>query len=357
MRYRTLLLVVLAVAHSFTGHASPKPLVGIYYFDGWADRTAANFHVKTMPADYPQREPLSGWYDDTPEAMHRQVLDARSAGTDFFLFDWYDVARCGDKDTTDKTLNTALALFKSDRKKRGMKYALLYVNEGPFSVPQSNWDVACRKWVKEDFTNPNYQRIDNRPLFVVYNDREMEKTWGGPPSAAIALARLRQTARDAGLPGLYLMVCATPGPTNGWNDLGHLAQAGYDAFTGYNYAGLAGTRKGSNPYERLVKGNVEIWDAFAADGRRPYVPVVTDGWDSRPWGETEFWYERSPAEFESFVELALKWWRDHPKMHVTGERPFILIEAWNELGEGSYIMPTRGDGDAYLKALSRALRH
>src|ERR1017187_5946194 len=345
MRYQTLLLAVFTAAHSFTSQAAPKPLVGVYYFDGWADRTAGNFDIKMMPTNYAQREPLSGWYDDSAELVHRQVVDARFAGIDFFLFDWYDADRA--MNTTDKTLNAALALFKEDRKKLGMKYALLYVNDGSFSVPQSNWDVTCRKWVKEYLTDPNYQRIDNRPLFVVYNARAMESMGGGPKSAAAALAHLRQTAKNAGLPDLFLMTCATPGPTNGWNDLGSLAQEGYDAFTGYNYFGIAGTQKGSNPYAKLIRGHEEIWDAFASDGRRPYVPVVTDGWDSRPWAETDFWYERTPVEFEDFVDLALKWWRVHPKMHVTEDRPFILIEAWNELGEGSYIMPTKGDGDAY----------
>jgi hypothetical protein len=355
MRYRALRLAVVVASLGWTCPVSPKPLVGVYYFDGWADRTPANFHIKTMPADYPQREPLSGWYDDTAQAVHQQVVDARSAGIDFFLFDWYDAERAENR--TDKTLNGALALFKADRNKRGMKYALLYVNDGSFSVPRTNWDITCRKWVREHLSDPNYQRINNRPLFVVYNAREMERMWGGTQGAAAALGHLRQTAKDAGLPGLWLMACATPGPSNGCNDLASLAQTGYDAFTGYNYVGIAGTRKGSNPDATLVKGNVEIWDAFAADGRRPYVPVVTDGWDSRPWAETDFWYERTPSQFEAFVGLALQWWRDHPKMQVTGKRPFILIEAWNELGEGSYIVPTKGDGDAYLKALSRGLNH
>ena len=237
-----------------------------------------------------------------------------------------------------------------------MKYALLYVNDGSFNVPQTNWDIACRKWVRDYLTDPNYLRIDNRPLFVVYNPREMERMWGGPPSAALALAHLRQTAKDAGLPELYLMVCATPGPRTAgttWDALFRQAMMPSRATT--TPAWLAPRR--DRTLQKLVKGSVEIWDAFAADGRRPYVPVVTDGWDSRPWAETAFWYERTPAQFEDFIEVALKWWRDHPKMHVTGRRPFILIEAWNELGEGSYIMPTKGDGDAYLKALGRALKH
>jgi hypothetical protein len=353
MLCRTLPLAVSVLIGSLTAWGAPKPLVGVYYFDGWADRTAANFHVKTMPADYPQREPFTGWYDDSAEVVHKQVAAASSAGISFFLFDWYDTNRAGNP--TDKTLNSALALFKADQDKAGMKYALLYVNDGSFSVPQTNWDAMCRAWVKDYLTDTNYQRIDNRPLFVVYSSGDLEKTWGGTNGAASALGQLRKIAKDAGLPDLFLMACATPGPTNGWSNVGNLVQEGYDAFTGYNYTGIAGTHKGSNPYETLVKGNVEIWDAFAADGRRPYVPVVTDGWDSRPWSETDFWYERTPAQFEDFVALCLKWWRDHPKMHVNESRPFILIEAWNEIGEGSYIVPTKGDGDAYLKALSRAL--
>jgi hypothetical protein len=215
----------------------------------------------------------------------------------------------------------------------------------------------CHRWVKTYLADPNYQRLDRRPLFVVYNPREMENLWGGTQAVAAALLHLREMARDAGLPGIFLMTCATPGPTNGWNDLNGLVQEGYDAFTGYNYIGIAGTKPGSNPYSRLVQGNVEIWDDFAADGRRPYVPVITDGWDSRPWGETPFWYERTPGQFEEFVRLGLRWWREHPRMHVTENHPFLLIEAWNELGEGSYIQPTEGDGDAYCQALRRALNH
>jgi hypothetical protein len=83
MRYRTLILAVFIAVHSFTSQAAPKPLVGVYYFDGWADRTAGNFHIKTMPTNYAKREPLSGWYDDRAELVHQQVVDARSAGIDF----------------------------------------------------------------------------------------------------------------------------------------------------------------------------------------------------------------------------------------------------------------------------------
>jgi hypothetical protein len=35
--------------------------------------------------------------------------------------------------------------------------------------------------------------------------------------------------------------------------------------------------------------------------------------------------------------------------------PIVLIEAWNELSEGSYLVPTVGDGKAYGTALADVL--
>jgi len=33
----------------------------------------------------------------------------------------------------------------------------------------------------------------------------------------------------------------------------------------------------------------------------------------------------------------------------------VLIEAWNEFGEGSYVIPTVGDGTSYGDALAATL--
>ena len=50
---------------------------------------------------------------------------------------------------------------------------------------------------------------------------------------------------------------------------------------------------------------------------------------------------------------AITWAADHPDQRVDA-RPLALAIAWNELGEGQYLIPTRGDGYAYLRALAHA---
>jgi hypothetical protein len=47
---------------------------------------------------------------------------------------------------------------------------------------------------------------------------------------------------------------------------------------------------------------------------------------------------------------AMAWMDKHPEQ-TTAER-IVLIYAWNELGEGGYMVPTKGDPEGdYLKAL------
>jgi hypothetical protein len=35
--------------------------------------------------------------------------------------------------------------------------------------------------------------------------------------------------------------------------------------------------------------------------------------------------------------------------------PVVLLEAWNELGEGAYVLPTDKDGYSYDQAIARAV--
>ncbi len=350
--------ILFLISPLITRAASPymqiqTPRVGIYYFDGWADPTTANFHMHGLVGSFASREPLNGWYDNSAKSVHQHVAWARRAHINFFVFDWYDTSRDGN--ASDKTLNSALHLFVHDRQKLGMKFALLYVNNGPFSIPKAKWQAQCNAWVKKYFTNKNYERINGKPLLVVFSAGDMEKTWQGGQGVKQAWDTLQQTALQAGLPGVYVACCALPGPQFGWTDIGQLATEGYSSFTGYNYPGMSGTVKGSNPYSIIAKGSIDIFNSFADRSKLPYIPVVMTGWDPRPWNETDFWYRRSPAQVARLITSTLNWWLTTPRVRPISNRPLILLEAWNELGEGSYIVPTRGEAYSYLNATGKAL--
>ena len=76
--------------------ASPAPAasqtrarLGAYYFDGWSG-PLTNFHFQGLPlGPYQDRQPVSGWQDNTDCAMEQQLAWAHNFGIDFFVFDWY----------------------------------------------------------------------------------------------------------------------------------------------------------------------------------------------------------------------------------------------------------------------------
>ncbi len=339
----------------------PVARIGAYYFDGWANRCGFHFKGLLSPA-FAGREPLSGWHDGTAAAVRAQLSWARRDGISFFIFDWYYHGRAAG---ADNNVNAALRAYRSLPRHDHVGFALLYVDSGPFTVPPARWRSIVNRWITHDFVRPQYARVDGKPLLVVYSVGQFVDAFGSPAGATRALGELQAAARAHGLPGVFVAggTSLTTAYPLGVDFPRDTAAAGpWNAVTQYNYPGagtlrVAGPHAGPNPYAQLVAAGEGQWNGFAATSPVPYIPVVMDGWDSRPWGETPYWYTRSPATFAGFVRAAIGWVRANPKMRLAParSRPLVFVEAWNELGEGSYLVPTVGDGNRYGRALASAL--
>ena len=82
-----------------------------------------------------------------------------------------------------------------------------------------------------------------------------------------------------------------------------------------------------------------------------------DGWDPRPWSEGNVWFDRKPTDVSAFVNDAIAWTGANSQLRPepSPTPPLILVEAWNELGEGSYLIPTANDGTTYGDSLASTL--
>jgi hypothetical protein len=263
----------------------------------------------------------------------------------------------------DPGLDHALANYLGLRFHDGVGFALTYVNTDQppddFVIPRTAWAATIERWIGY-FRRPGYVRVQGRPLLVVHDAAGFTRQLGGPARAAAVLARLRAAARRQGLPGVFVVggIGAAPHPEAG--ALAGLVGEGYDALTQYGYPSVVGRAPAPAPYYRLVGAEVASWQRIAAASPVPFLPAVMAGWDPRPWGEKVAgappWFRRSPGTFERFVQAAVRYSAEHPAMRLPGtSRPVILITAWNELGEGDYIVPTRGACHSYGDALARAL--
>jgi hypothetical protein len=322
----------------------PRPLatgayqVGAYYFPGWPTR--AKWQVLDR---FPERMPLLGYYrEGDPTVMDWQITWAVEHGISFFVFDWY-------WDRGARQLEHALHDgYLRARFRPYMKFCLLWANHNPpGSSSEADLGALVDHWIARYFREPDYLALDGRPVVIVFTPTRLRRDLGSE-GVARSIREMRRRVTAAGFPGLFLLGAATDDP----DALAALVREGYDASTGYNYprAGMSDPGARTAPYADAVDGYERTWYSIAARGV-PHVPVTEPGWDSRPWdGDAKALVRtgRTPARFREMLARARAFTDRHP---VAGARKLVLVEAWNEYGEGAVIEPHRQWGFAYLEAV------
>jgi hypothetical protein len=210
-----------------------------------------------------------------------------------------------------------------------------------------------RTWIGY-FQQPDYVRVNGKPLFIVFSPEIMRQIFGGSAGVHQALDYLRTQARAAGLPGVTVAIATTVAPNANPIRIQELDSEGYDATTGYSYHSLGGEQyRTPVPYDRLVAENTAEWDRVASRIPLPYIPVITSGFDLRysiREQQTAIIYEgRTPQKFACYAVLARHWIDTHPQQ-TTAEH-IVMVYAWTEMGEGGAIIPSRQDGYDYVEAL------
>lgn len=324
-------------------------LIGSWYFAGWWSNPPSHYnHAKAdWRSSYPDREPLIGWFDDNQKAMDEEIRQAHSGGLDFFAFDWYTDRDSIEYPGSRENINNGLKFFLTSSNKSLMKFALLYVNtdgQTQFEViTESEWSQVTDKWVSY-FKDPQYLKIDNKPVLIVISAGGMHSQWGGKEGVLKALSKLRSKAKVAGFPGVYVGGSLNDLGKNGENPKKY-AEEGYDFFIG-GYASHGDIGLDSQPYNFLFSWAPNFWNQFTSNSPLPFVPTVSVGWDRRPvvYKPEGYLTDKSPEKFGQLLKLA----KDFNDSH---NQKMVMIYAWNEIGEGGILMPTKADGYSYLNQI------
>lgn len=222
---------------------------------------------------------------------------------------------------------------------------------------ENEWEAHyqyCRKY----FSDERYIKIDNKPVFFIFKDWEFIKI-----DKFIAL--WNELAKKDGYAGIYFV--KTLGAR------GHSKLEPFDAVFERNpFFEMA---KGENIVERsmrVVLSRVkEYWNKYNIEKQlawtRSYPKVckkisemkpskgkntilgVFTGWDNTPRKQYNgsVFLEESAEEFEKCLLNQIK------KAEKYG-CPQIVINAWNEWAEGSYLEPDSENGYAFLEAVRNA---
>ena len=330
--------------------------LGAYYFDGWSG-PLTNSHFNGLPlGPFQDRQPLSGWQDNSDCPVEQQLATAHNFGIDFFVFDWYFNTAVNDP---GEDLNSALKITHNLSDRHGMQYAILYVDSPPFVAQPADWAATVNEWVGY-MVDPAYVKVNGKPLLMVIDMEQMRQAFGSSSGVTGALGQLRTAAMAQGLSGVYVVGGFFAGhdhntQSGNFPDLSTAVADGYDAVSFYNYS--FGTVSGGQPFSVLSEAGQWIWSQAAAKSPLPFIPAAMDGWDPRPWAEGNVFFSRSPQEVAAFVSDEIAWANSNPQLRPepSPTPPIVLVEAWNEFGEGSHLIPTVGEGTSYGDALAALL--
>ncbi|MDR2626799.1 MAG: glycoside hydrolase family 99-like domain-containing protein [Dysgonamonadaceae bacterium] len=267
--------------------------------------------------------------------MERQIDLAADNGVDFFLFCWYWRDNKGPiniEAIENDHHHKSMELYLTAKNKKRLKYSLLIANHsGSEILGNENWESAVKYWSKF-FRDPQYIKVDGKPLLVIF----------GTGDNAIndeQIAKMQEAARKEGFKdGLAIAGCGESAKRKAFTFSTH-----YNLTSGY----ADGSEE--HKFQELIDRAKPRWTGTE---EQPYIPVLNSGWDKRPWegpdglNQKEGWYypDSSPELFKSFLKDAIRWMDENPKK--TTKARLVLIYAWNELGEGGYLVPTKGDPDA-----------
>ncbi len=305
---------------------------------------------------YPDRQPLLGWYDEgDPEVTDWEVTWALDHGISFFLVCWYRQPGNFGQRRVEPALGHWLhdGLFRS-RYGTDMQFAILWENgHARFAGQADRGDLLANLlpfWIETYFRRPNYLVLDGKPVLAVYNVAKFVRELGGEAAAVDVIARMRDACVAAGFRGLSIIGQYCWGPLPKLREQAEQVQRiGMDCSWSYHwptFTGAFGEELQPKAAEAMA-AQLKLWQALP----QPNILTLSMGWDSRPWGSSfsRAQWQLTPAEFEALCRQAKQVLEARPADALAGR--LVLLDNWNEFGEGHYILPTRQHRFGYLDAV------
>ncbi|MCK3683707.1 glycoside hydrolase family 99-like domain-containing protein [Maribellus sp. YY47] len=317
---------------------------------------------------YQPRQPLWGYeLDNDPRVMEKWIDAATSHGVNIFVFDWYWF---DGGPFLESALNDGFLKAKNNS---DMQFYIMWANHDvkrnywnvhkfkddtsllwDGAVDWDNFKIIVDRVIKQYFNQPNYFKIDGKPVFSIFSIGNLLEGFGGSvEEARKALDYFREEVKKAGFPGLHIQ----------WNQGGgsimskeaadqfseNVTKMGFNSVAMYNMGGM------KEDYLAYGANSVKIRTQMDSILNVPLFPCVSIGWDDTPRFPAKgindvVHYHNTPESFAALLSKAKKYADSHP------EQPrLITINAWNEWVEGSYLLPDMLNGYGYLNAVKKVM--
>jgi hypothetical protein len=327
----------------------PRPaptqlLVGAHHCPLWeADKPA----MWTQVRKHMERVPALGFYaQDNPEVADWETAWAVEHGISFFIYCWYRTSQGGPVETM---FSSAIheGLFTS-RYAKHLKFTIMWENQnrGRAGVADEA-DLLGNLlpfWLENYFKHPSYLKLDNRPVLFIYRPEFLVQDLGSVEHVVKAFGKMREACRAAGYDGLYLLGeyrSLDPQHLTLMKDLG----------LDYTFAYCWHVPKFNPTPQEAIDAQMNFIRKTQELSILPQVVTVSQGWSG--WSDEGSIWTIPPADFARLLEQARDFVTALPASEL-GSR-MLLLDNWNEWGEGHYIAPYTEFGFGYLDAVRRVL--
>jgi hypothetical protein len=326
------------------------------YFPGWSTpgggpSPSAPWTPITTYDSY--RTPILGTYDEALQSITDTHLGwMRRYGIDVLGLDWF-MQWSGT--TLQPYLDHVLTNYKAstvDKPQLCIQFAN-QTNAGGLNT--NTWPTVYNFWINNIFNDPNYYQIDGKPVVIVNSIPTFRNNFASSAQVKAMLDQARTAAIAAGYSGIFFMG-GQADSSSAWTDVSIPSVQGWDGVTGSNV--FYKTHIGDNAHgptatsyadldDNVFGPTVNNYRSFStgwlgAANAGYYWPPVTAGYNAAPWnsGVTSLYGIPTLPEWIDHLVHAKTLLDTYPTQTLRT----LIVQNWNEFGEGSILEPTIGNG-------------
>ena len=327
-----------------------------FWSEGMGEWQTVRSAKPKFPGHVEPRKPLWGYCNEAnPDVMEMQINAATRHGVNVFIYDWYWY---DNRPFLEDCLNDG---FLSAPNNELMQFYLMWANHDVNNlwdkrnshdlnetliwggaVNRTTFETICHRVIEKYFFKPNYYKIDNKPVFMIYELKNLIIGLGGILAVKEAFAWFEEQCIKSGLSGVHLQVALIGDSTYKLAE-----EIGFQSASNYQYVHMTDIDRN---YSEIMDDVKKYWEDHSGL-ELTYIPHISVGWDNNAR-----FYEfkegiikgNTPEQVELAFRAAKEFCDNHPE-----NPPLITVNAWNEWIEGSYLQPDKLYGYGYLDAIRK----
>ena len=357
-------------AYVWPSYSGDDPRTLTFWPEGIGEWQSVRDAKPKFPGHVEPRKPLWGYVNEAdPNVMEMQIDAAVNHGVNVFIYDWYWY---DNRPFLENCLNDGFLGAPNNEK---MKFYVMWANHNATNLwdkrnshnengtiiwegtaNRVQFETVCHRIIDKYFSQPNYYKIDGKPVFMFFDLPNLIKGLGGIEETKKALCWFKETCIKEGYLGLHLQSNIWYTSTMIFLDgrkIKHIdlvEMLGFASITNYQFSNMSPL---PNTYSKVLENAKNVWEELSKL-KTTYIPHVSVGWDNN----TRFYSyddriisKNTPDEIERAFRTAKEFLDNNPRTPK-----LITVNSWNEWTEGSYLQPDELYGYGYLEAIKKVFR-